>query len=165
MLSQSQTKTLNTHPMLQLCSPTESSQSHAFSTSASRRNRLHSSLKLQIKLSARRNLTKTSPHVQNDPSRLRIISMSYIAAQLYEYTYGSSFRAITRETAALQTFTFAHLSADCILCRLPGRFELSPDRRTLTAVDGVCSEIWKSLNGASVKPLVLDPVKELIKSR
>lgn len=60
--------------------------------------------------------------------------VSYVVVQLYEHSL-EIFRAILDKNLRFWTFAFAHLSADCILCRLPGTATLSADKKTLRLDD------------------------------
>ena len=56
--------------------------------------------------------------------------ISYISAQLYEQSFNSLFRAVHKERAHLQAFSFDHFTSDSFLRLLPGSANMSPDCRT-----------------------------------
>ena len=58
-------------------------------------------------------------------------AISYILAQLYEQSFNSLFRAVHKERAHLQAFSFNHFTPDSFLRLLPGSANMSPDCWTL----------------------------------
>jgi hypothetical protein len=71
-------------------------------------------------------------------------AISYISAQLYEQSFNSLFRAVHKELAHLQGFTFDHFTTDSFLRRLPGSQNISPDLRTLQ-LDNVAYAAYSEL--------------------
>lgn len=89
--------------------------------------------------------------------------MSYVVVQLYEQMDGPRFTGV-RETEQFRMLAFAHLSSDCILQRLPGKFELSEDRQLLTIAATDISTL-KTFGDSAVIKMDLRGVKALIKAR
>ena len=58
-------------------------------------------------------------------------AISYISAQLYEQSFNSLFRAVHKERAHLQAFSFNHFTPDSFLRLLPGSANMSLDCWTL----------------------------------
>lgn len=90
--------------------------------------------------------------------------ISYVCVQLFEQVLHRQFRGILHSMAAHQTLSFAHLSSDCIITRLPGTQVLSDDKRTLT-VDQVTLTTYLQLHDPTTHRRILDSVKILIKAR
>lgn len=91
--------------------------------------------------------------------------VSYVVVQLYEHSRENVFRAILDKNLRFRTFAFAHLSADCILRRLPGAATLSADKKTLT-VDMEATHIFLRYAAQPlIESRVLKAVQELVKSR
>ena len=89
---------------------------------------------------------------------------SYVAVQLYERSFDRRFRAIIDDQSHLRTFTFAHLSSDCILRMLPGDAELSIDKKTLT-IDSRGLKVYLAFQQPKTIPRILNAVQDLVKGR
>lgn len=59
---------------------------------------------------------------------------------------------------------FAHISIDCVLCRLPGAHQLSADRETLT-IDLDSLSLFNSLYSEKIRNDILRASDALIKGR
>lgn len=90
--------------------------------------------------------------------------VSYVCVQLYEQFINGQFRGILHTMAAHQTFSFAHLSSDCVLTLLPGSQTLSDDKKMLI-IDRVALDTYMDFRSPQMLPRILDAVKTLIKAR
>lgn len=90
--------------------------------------------------------------------------VSYVVVQLYEEMYGPRFTGVIRETEQFRTLAFAHLSSDCVLQRLSGKYELTEDRQLLTIAATDIGTV-KTFGNPGVIKTVLRGVQALIKAR
>jgi hypothetical protein len=73
-------------------------------------------------------------------------AVSYLTLQVYELAHHTAFRAVHMRRAALQVFSYVHLSSDAFLCIIPGAPRLSPDGRSLV-LDEAAFQIFNNIRG------------------
>ncbi|EED77126.1 predicted protein [Postia placenta Mad-698-R] len=89
-----------------------------------------------------------------------ILAAGQRASTLYEQAHQTRFRAILQDVAILQCFSFAHMSSDQFLCRLPGSHHITTDGRTLE-LDNAAFATFAALSTPSCLSRIVTAVKML----
>lgn len=94
----------------------------------------------------------------------RVGRISYLAIQVFEYLVYRQFSATPSSMTRYRLPLFGHISIDCVLCRLPGKHELSADRETLT-IDLASLPLFKLMHSEGIRARLLAATNTLTKGR
>ncbi|PSR82258.1 hypothetical protein PHLCEN_2v6105 [Hermanssonia centrifuga] len=90
--------------------------------------------------------------------------VSYLVMQVYEPAFLTKFRAVHQRVAALQTYSFLHVSSDHFLRTLPGTQTLSTDGRTMELNQDAYA-VFQGLDTTRAKSAINAAVKLLDQAR